>query len=117
ADTRLLALIGWPARYSLSPVIHNAALHEQGLDLVYLVLPTRPEHLRSVLDALGSVGMVGANVTVPHKLAVMPACDRLTAEAELIGAVNTLSWTPEGLVGDNTDATGLLGALTTDLGV
>jgi shikimate dehydrogenase len=114
ATTRPVVLLGWPARHSLSPVLHNAAFREQGLDLVYLALPTRPEDLAGVVTALGATGAVGANVTVPHKLAVVEACDHLTEEAELIGAVNTLCWTTDGLLGDNTDAAGLAGAIVDD---
>lgn len=113
----MVALLGWPAAHSLSPVMHNAAFREQGLDLVYLALPTRPEDLSGVVAALGATGAVGANVTVPHKRAVVAACDVLTAEAELVGAVNTLSWTADGLVGDNTDASGLQTVLAEDVGV
>ncbi len=114
AATRLVVLLGWPARHSLSPVLHNAAFAEQGLDLVYLALPTPPEELAQVVGALGAAGVVGANVTVPHKVAVIDRCDHLTAEAQLIGAVNTLVWTPDGLVGDNTDAAGLADAVLAD---
>jgi shikimate dehydrogenase len=117
ASTRLLALLGWPARHSLSPVMHNAALREQGLDLVYLALPTPPEAVTTVVAGLGAAGAVGANVTVPHKRAVVDLCDHLTAEAELIGAVNTLAWNTDGLLGDNTDAAGLRAALTADVDV
>ena len=116
ARTRLLAVLGWPVTHSLSPVMHNAALREQGLDLVYLALPTPPEELATVVGALGAAEAVGANVTVPHKEAVVPLCDRLTDEAELVGAVNTLSWVGEELVGHNTDAVGLQAALE-DVGV
>jgi shikimate dehydrogenase len=115
ASTRPIVLLGWPARHSLSPVIHNAALREHRFDLVYLALPTHPEDLLTVVTALGAVGAVGANVTVPHKQAVVAACDHLTPEAELIGAVNTLAWTADGLLGDNTDATGLLEALSAEV--
>jgi shikimate dehydrogenase len=115
AATRPVALLGWPARHSISPQLHNAAFAEHDLDLVYLALPTRPEDLLAVVRALGAVGAVGANVTVPHKRAVVAACDELTREAELIGAVNTLAWGPDGLVGDNTDATGLAEALRIDV--
>lgn len=87
--------------------MHNSAFREQGLDLVYVALPTPPAQLATVVAALGACQAVGANVTVPHKRAVMSACDRLTAEAELAGAVNTLVWSPEGVVGDNTDTVGL----------
>jgi shikimate dehydrogenase len=117
SSTRLLALLGWPARHSLSPVMHNAALREQRLDLVYLALPTPPATLVAVVRALGATEAVGANVTVPHKRAVVELCDHLTPEAELIGAVNTLVWTTDGLLGDNTDAVGLRDALTADVDV
>jgi shikimate dehydrogenase len=115
ASTRPVVLLGWPARHSISPQLHNAAFAEHDLDLVYLALPTRPADLLGVVRMLGAVGAIGANVTVPHKRAVVAACDELTREAELIGAVNTLAWGPDGLVGDNTDATGLQDALTNDV--
>lgn len=117
ASTRLVALLGWPVRHSLSPVMHNAAFRELDLDLVYLALPTPPPQLDTILVALGAVEAVGANVTVPHKEAVLERCDVLTGEAELVGAVNTLAWGTEGLLGDNTDAAGLEATLTEDVGI
>ncbi len=117
ASTRVIALLGWPARHSLSPAIHNAALAEQGLDLVYVALPTPPERLAETVRTLGSIEAAGANVTVPHKRAVMPLCDLLTPEAEQVGAVNTLAWTPDGLLGDNTDAAGFGRVLDDDIGL
>jgi shikimate dehydrogenase len=117
AGTRPLGVLGWPVRHSLSPVIHNAALREQGLDLVYLAFPVPPDHLAEVVRVLGAVEAIGVNVTVPHKRAVVALCDHLTEEAELIGAVNTLAWTSEGLLGDNTDAVGLRDALTAEVPV
>jgi shikimate dehydrogenase len=115
ASTRLVALLGWPARHSLSPELHNAAFRAQGLDLVYLAVPTPPEAVREVVAALGAMDALGANVTVPHKRTVLAACDELTEEAQLIGAVNTLHWSAAGLVGDNTDARGLQAALSADV--
>lgn len=117
AATRLVALLGWPVRHSLSPVMHNAAFREQGLDLVYLALPVPPVDLGRVVDGLAAVEAVGANVTVPHKQAIVERCDGLTREAELVGAVNTLWWTSDGLLGDNTDAAGLAPVLAEDVGV
>lgn len=111
AATGLVALLGWPVGHSLSPTMHNAAFAEQQLDLVYLALAVAPDDLVRVVEALGAMGAVGANVTVPHKRAVVACCDHLTDEAALIGAVNTLAWTTDGLVGDNTDAAGLRAAL------
>lgn len=117
ASTRLVALLGWPVRHSLSPVMHNAAFAASGQDLAYLCLPTPPEHLGHVLTTLADAGAAGANVTVPHKQAVHARCDRLTEEAELVGAVNTLLWTGDGMVGDNTDAAGLATSLVEDAGL
>jgi shikimate dehydrogenase len=117
ARTRVVALLGWPAAHSLSPVIHNAAFLETGADLVYLALPTPPAELRTVVHALGAVGAVGANVTVPHKQDVLAACDVLSDEAAAIGAVNTLVWGADGLEGHNTDASGLGRVLADEVGV
>ena len=117
AATRLVVLLGWPARHSLSPQMHNAAFAEHDLDLVYLAAPARPESLAGVITALGEMGAVGANVTVPHKQHVLELCDHLTDEARLVGAVNTRAWTADGLLGDNTDATGLQGAFDADIGL
>ncbi len=61
------------------------------------------------------MGAAGANVTVPHKRAALSLCDHLGDEAALIGAVNTLSFDADGLVGDNTDAAGLRDALQSDM--
>lgn len=107
AATRPVVLLGWPARHSASPLLHNAAFRADGLDLVYLAAPTPPETLAGVVAALGTIGAVGANVTVPHKQAVAALCDHVSDEAALIGAVNTLIWGEHGLTGDNTDALGL----------
>ena len=117
ASTRLVALLGWPARHSISPAMHNAAFEEQSLDLVYLALPTPPDRLHTVIDALAAVGAVGANVTVPHKRTALRRCDETTDEAQLVGAVNTLVWTTDGLLGDNTDARGLHRVLSEELGL
>lgn len=111
ASTRALGVLGWPVAHSLSPVMHNAALAHDGLDLTYLALPVPPDRLPEVVPALGVVGFRGANVTVPHKQAVMAACSVLTEEARLVGAVNTLTWDDGVLEGHNTDAVGLERAL------
>lgn len=98
-------------------MIHNAAFRELDLDLVYVALPTPEDDLGTVVRALGAVQAAGANVTLPHKQEVVACCDVLTDEAELVGAVNTLAWTTDGLLGDNTDAVGLQSTLTRDVGL
>ncbi len=108
ASTRLVALLGWPARYSLSPDIHGAAFDAMDLDLAYVVLPCRTADLPTVVAALAACDAVGANVTVPHKSAVVAHCDTLTDEARVVGAVNTLVFDADGVHGDNTDVSGIL---------
>ena len=115
-----LVLLGWPVAHSRSPAMHNAAAAHLGLPLRYRTLAVAPEQLDGVVVALGQRGVRGANVTVPHKLAVMPHCDALSDEARLVGAVNTLTWERDAdtlrLEGHNTDAVGLQAALTEDVG-
>lgn len=110
ASTRLTGLLGWPARYSLSPVMHNAAFRAADLDVVYLVLPCPPDRLAVVVEGLAAVGTIGVNVTIPHKQAAAGLCDAVSEEAQLVGVVNTLTFLEGSVHGDNTDATGLRAA-------
>jgi shikimate dehydrogenase len=119
---REVVLLGHPVAHSRSPAMHNAAFSALRLPLVYRALDVLPGDVEAAVRALERADVVGGNVTVPHKLAVAALCDRLTDEAQLIGAVNTFWW--EGsdvgsrvLVGDNTDALGLERALREDLGL
>jgi shikimate dehydrogenase len=102
--------------------MHNAAFSALGLPFVYRAIDVAPRLVEAGVRALERAGVVGGNVTVPHKLAVAGLCDRLTAEAQLVGAVNTFWWEAgdpgsRALVGDNTDAQGLERALREDLGL
>lgn len=115
-STRLAAVIGWPVSHSASPAIMNAAFAATGFDAVHVALAVEPDELATVVAALRAVGALGANVTVPHKVAVMEHCDRLTDEARLVGAVNLLRIEDGALIGDNCDAAGLAAALATDVG-
>ena len=115
-----LVLLGWPVAHSRSPAMHNAAAAHLGLPLRYRTLAVHPDEILDVVAELGRRGVRGANVTVPHKLAVMAACDELSEEARLVGAVNTLTWDRDAqgvrLEGHNTDAVGLERALAEDAG-
>lgn len=107
---RRLLLLGHPVAHSLSPVFQNAALEAAGVDVRYEALDVPPAQLAVTLGRVRADGLAG-NVTAPHKVAVHDACDRRTADAERVGAVNTF-WTESGrLVGDNTDVEGLEAAL------
>lgn len=113
--TTVVGLIGWPVGHSVSPAMQNAAFTALGLDWCYVPLPVATEPTTNIGDAVAglvALGLAGANVTVPHKQAVMPHLDDLTPAARAIGAVNTIIVSPEKtLLGDNTDAPGFIADL------
>lgn len=111
ASTRLAAVLGAPVRHSLSPALHNAAFAALGVDAVFVALEVRPADLDGVVGSLAAIGALGASVTVPHKRAVIGACDRLSDEARRIGAVNCLRFDGGAVSGHNTDAGGFVDAL------
>ena len=100
-------VIGHPVKHSLSPVMHNAGFQQLGLDAQYEAREVQPEHLASTVAHLRSPDCFGANVTAPHKLAIVPLLDELTDEARGLGAVNTVVNRQGHLLGHNTDASGL----------
>lgn len=108
ARTRLVSLLGHPVAHSRSPSIHNAAFAAQGVDMVYLAFDVPPEALAHAVAGLRALGVAGANLTVPHKEAVLPLLDRIHPLAERLGAVNTLVNEDGAIVGHNTDVYGFL---------
>ena len=110
--TRLAAVLGWPVDHSRSPAILNAAFVADKIDAVLVPLAVSPDALATVILALRATNMLGASVTIPHKLAVAALCDELSAEATAIGAVNCLQLEGGRLVGHNTDCHGFLDSLT-----
>lgn len=102
-------VIGWPVAHSKSPVIHRFWLEALGLDGDYSRFSVHPDRLGDAIRALPALGMAGVNVTVPHKMAVIPLLDALTPMARSIGAVNIVTVAEDGhLEGDNSDAAGFL---------
>ena len=110
--TAITGLIGDPVAHSRSPQIHTAAFAHLGLDVRYELWQTSADELAARVESLRAPGVLGANVTLPHKRAVMALLDRIDPQAELIGAVNTIVRGDDGtLTGFNTDAPGFLAAL------
>jgi shikimate dehydrogenase len=115
-QTRLVGLLGWPVAHSLSPAMHNAAFDALDLNWRYVPLPVHPDHLESALGGLGALGFMGANVTIPHKQAILPFLEKVSPEVKGLGAVNTILVEPnrEGgftYCGENTDVDGFLAGL------
>jgi shikimate dehydrogenase len=92
----------------MSPAMHNAAFRETGIDYVYLPFRVRREELGKAIEGVRALNIKGLNVTIPHKVAVLPLLDKLDPLAEKIGAVNTIINDDGILTGYNTDATGFL---------
>jgi shikimate dehydrogenase len=113
--TAFAGVLGWPVGHSRSPAMMNAAFAELGLDWRYLRLPVAEDLFGRVVPALPGSGFRGANVTIPHKLAAHQSADELSPAAEAIGAVNTLVFDGGRILGDNTDAGGLIDALQMEL--
>ena len=104
--TTLLGLIGTPVEHSKSPAMYNHCFQKFGLDWAYLAFNIPQEKAGDAVQAIRTLGMRGANVTMPCKNAVIPYLDKLTLAAEAIQAVNTIVNENGTLVGHNTDGCG-----------
>ena len=109
--TKICGIIGDPVEHSMSPVMHNAAFEALGLDYAYLSFHVRGEELKEAINGMRALHIAGLNVTIPHKMAVIPFLDKLDPLAERMGAVNTIANENGELTGYNTDASGFLQAL------
>lgn len=115
-NTQIVGLFGYPVSHTLSPVMHNAAFTALNLPYVYVPFPVDPLRLEEGVKGIRALNLRGVNVTIPHKEKVLPLLDRITPEAELIGAVNTIVNDQGLLTGHNTDGTGFVKALEEDGG-
>ena len=109
--TKVCGIIGDPIEHTMSPVMHNAAFRKLGLDYVYLAFQVRQEALDKAVAGMRALNIRGINITIPHKVAIIPFLDKLDPLAEKIGAINTIVNEGGVLIGYNTDATGFLQAL------
>jgi shikimate dehydrogenase len=136
AATRYCAVFGRPIRHSASPAMQNAGFAALGLDWRYLAFEVHPEDLRAALGGAKAMGLIGLNLTVPHKLLALEMMDALDESAREWGAVNTVrfegreaggGWRPLGewaetprevqARGFNTDAGAIARALREELGL
>lgn len=106
------AVIGNPIAHSKSPWIHQAFAQQFGKEIAYEKILSPLDGFTLTLNQLSASGFYGANVTVPFKFEAYAACQQHTLRARNAGAVNTLTFTEQGLLGDNTDGCGLVNAIT-----
>jgi shikimate dehydrogenase len=109
AETRLVGLIGDPVSHSLSPRIQNAAFAARGLAWAYVPLRVVAARLEDAVTGLVALDFAGANVTIPHKTAVVAFCDELDQVAERAGSVNTLVVRDGRVLGSSTDGPAVVG--------
>jgi len=109
--TRICGVIGDPIEHTMSPAMQNAAFRDKGIDYLYVPFRVKPENLGKAVEGMRALNIKGLNVTIPHKVAVIPFLNELDDLAEKIGAVNTIVNEDGILRGYNTDATGFLRAL------
>jgi len=107
ATTKVFAVIGDPVGHSLSPRMHNAAFAAVGFDGVYVALHVLPSDLPAAMAGVRATGIAGLNVTIPHKVAVIPLLDELDKSAKTVGAVNAIVNVQGKLFGHNTDVYGV----------
>ena len=110
--TKILGVMGFPVSHSLSPVMHNAAIAAMGLDYVYVPFPIPIDDLPAAIAGLKAIQSVqGFNLTIPHKVEVIPLLDEILPIAQSVGAVNTVKRIGDRWVGTNTDVAGFLAPL------
>jgi len=113
----LVGVFGYPVAENPTIVMQEAAFQARGLHWRYLTIEVRPEQLADAMRGLRAMNFAGINLTIPHKVAVIQYLDGLSPEAELIGAVNTVVWEGDRLIGHNTDGKGFLRSIREDAGV
>lgn len=111
ATTRVTGVFGYPVRHSRSPAMHNAAFRALGLDVVYVPFEVHPDDLEMAIKGVRALGLLGVNLTIPHKEKVAQFLDWIDEEATRIGSVNTVHNVDGELRGYSTDGRGFIRAL------
>ena len=109
--TKLVGVMGDPIEHSVSPAMHNMAFNAMGLDYVYVPFNVKKADLAKAVQAVRALNIRGLNVTIPHKVEIIPLLDDIDSLAGAIGAVNVLVNNDGILKGYNTDAEGFLHVL------
>lgn len=109
--TKLFGIVGYPLGHSMSPALHNWGFGEIGFPGVYMAWSEPEAKLKDFFSAVRTLGILGGNITIPHKVAAMDLVDHVTERARDIGAINTYYWEGDTLCGENTDVIGFMAPL------
>ena len=108
----LAGVMGWPVAHSRSPQIHNYWLQKYGIKGAYVQLAVQPGDLAVALPGLSALGFRGCNITIPHKVDALKLVHEVDANAQRVGAINTIVVQADGsLKGMNTDGFGYIQSL------
>ncbi len=113
----LTGVFGDPVDENPTGIMQEAAFQAVGLDWRYLTLKVTPAGLADAMAGMRAMHFRGINLTIPHKVAVLPLLDEVAPDAALIGAVNTVRRDGDCLIGENTDGKGFLRAVRDDAGL
>lgn len=115
-QAELVGVLGTPVAENPTGAMQEAAFAALGLQWRYLTMEVQPRDLPAAIAGAKAMGFRGLNLTIPHKVAVLPLLDAVMKDAAVIGAVNTVRREGDRLVGENTDGKGFLMALRRDAG-
>lgn len=104
----IVGVFGYPVDENPTVVMQEAAFRDLGLNWRYLNFEVKPEALPDAIKGMRAMNFKGINLTIPHKVAVMPLLDEVADDARMIGAVNTVWRSGDKLIGENTDGKGFL---------
>ncbi len=110
-NTAVYGVFGDPVAHSLSPLMHNAAFTELGLNCIYIPFHVKLAELPVAVQGLRALGIQGVNLTIPHKQAVISELDEVVGDSLLSGSVNTVKLQDGRLIGTSTDGSGFLQSL------
>ena len=106
STTNTICLLGHPVKHSFSPKIHNYLFEKYNQEKVYVCFDIEEKNLSKGIDGIRALGILGCNITIPHKVNVMNYLDNIEKNAKIIGAVNTIKNEGGILTGYNTDGVG-----------
>jgi shikimate dehydrogenase len=113
-STTIVGVFGAPIAHTASPAMHNAAFDALKMNWRYLAFHVEPQNLRAALQGARDMGIIGINLTVPHKILALDCVDEADAEARKLGATNTILIEKHRLRGLNTDGYGFVKAIKDD---
>ncbi|MDO4452044.1 MAG: shikimate dehydrogenase [Lachnospiraceae bacterium] len=109
--TILTGLLGSPVSHSISPLMHNEAFRQLGLNYIYLAFDVKTDKLQTAVEGLRTLNVRGFNLTMPNKNEMCKLCDKLSPAAKISGAVNTVVNDNGILTGYTTDGIGYMQSL------